>query len=419
MIGCICADGTYVPPSIIYQASSGNLQDTWLDDFNSEEHTCHFASSASGWTNEDLGYSWLVNVFDRYTKRKARNGRDWRCLYVDGHGSHLNMRFLNYCADHRIFVVIYPPHSTHRLQPLDVGCFGPLASYYSTNLAQWLQDTQGLCSMSKREFFSIFWPSFLRAMTEKNIQGAFKKTGLVPFNPDVVLGIITLKTVDLPPSGSLSRPGSSRSALSDEDWRKLRELVKEAVSSKDNSTIKKLENTVISLHTQLAIVKAENNGLRKAVTTEKRRRKRGKGLFEDMREEGDGHALFFSPSKIQVARDKQAAKERQLHDEAVIKEREKIAKRLKKEEEARLIQQRKGAREIARLVKEQEREKKQREKEQVKADKAAEKQLQEEAKQARIASRKTPQKSKRKKSLVVVLKVRFNEGDTVWDEISE
>jgi hypothetical protein len=32
----ICADGTFLPPGIIYQAISGNLQDTWLDDFNPE-----------------------------------------------------------------------------------------------------------------------------------------------------------------------------------------------------------------------------------------------------------------------------------------------------------------------------------------------------------------------------------------------
>jgi hypothetical protein len=72
--------------------SSGNLQDTWLDGFDSEEHTCYFISSASGWTNEDLGFAWLTGNFQRHTRERARNGRDWRLLYVDGHSSHLNMR---------------------------------------------------------------------------------------------------------------------------------------------------------------------------------------------------------------------------------------------------------------------------------------------------------------------------------------
>lgn len=277
-------------------------------------------------------------------------------------------------------------------------------------LAQWLQDTQGLCSMSKREFFSIFWQAFQKAMTEKNIKSAFQKTGIAPFDPSVVLGIVELKAVHLPePTGTVSRPGSGRSALSTEDWRVVRRLVKDATSSHDAAKIKKLENTVISLHTKLAIAKAENNGLRKAVTTEKRRRKRGKGLFEDMREEGDGHALFFSPSKIQLAREKKEAKERKKDEEALQKENEKIVKRQEKEEQARLVEQRKKEREKTRLAKEREKLEKQREREQVKADKLAAKQLQDEAKQARMALRKKPQRGNKKKGLVVVLKVRWEE----------
>jgi len=115
ILGCICADGSYLPPGIIYQATTGNLQDTWLDDFHPEEQTAYFASSSSGWTSEDLGYSWLTTLFDRYTKEKARKGRDWRLLYVDGHNSHLNMRFVNYCEAHRILLMVFLPHVTHRL----------------------------------------------------------------------------------------------------------------------------------------------------------------------------------------------------------------------------------------------------------------------------------------------------------------
>jgi hypothetical protein len=115
VIGCICADGTHLPPGIIYQATSGNVRDTWVDDFDPQVQLAHFTSTASGWTNVEIGFAWLTTVFNRYTKPKARNGRDWRMLYVDGHGSHLNMRFLDYCLLHRILVINYPLHSTHRL----------------------------------------------------------------------------------------------------------------------------------------------------------------------------------------------------------------------------------------------------------------------------------------------------------------
>ena len=34
VLATICMDGTFLPPAIIYQAVSSNIQDTWLDDFN-------------------------------------------------------------------------------------------------------------------------------------------------------------------------------------------------------------------------------------------------------------------------------------------------------------------------------------------------------------------------------------------------
>ena len=154
VVATISMDGSYLPPSIIYQAKTDNIQDSWLEDFNNQE--AYFTSSPTGWTNDSLGISWLTEVFDRHTKGKARNGRDYRLLLVDGHGSHLNMPFLDWCDQHKIIVAVYPPHSTHRLQPLDVSLFSPLANYYSQQLNQWIHDTQGLCKLNKRHFFGLF-----------------------------------------------------------------------------------------------------------------------------------------------------------------------------------------------------------------------------------------------------------------------
>jgi hypothetical protein len=75
--------------------------------------------------------AWLEQVFERCTKQKARLGRDWRLLILNGHGSHLTFEFLEYCKAHRILVSVFPPHSTHTLQPLDVVCFKPLSGAYT------------------------------------------------------------------------------------------------------------------------------------------------------------------------------------------------------------------------------------------------------------------------------------------------
>jgi hypothetical protein len=36
-----------------------NVQDTWLEDFDPDEHDCFFTSTPSGWTNDGLGLAWL------------------------------------------------------------------------------------------------------------------------------------------------------------------------------------------------------------------------------------------------------------------------------------------------------------------------------------------------------------------------
>ena len=65
-------------------------------------------------------------MFNKETKKKARNGRSWRLLILDGHGSHVTLRFINYCEANRILIIILPAHSTSQLQPLDIRVFRPL-----------------------------------------------------------------------------------------------------------------------------------------------------------------------------------------------------------------------------------------------------------------------------------------------------
>lgn len=61
-ISCICADGTAIPPGLIYQWD----QDVWLDesDFDTSSELAYFAVSKKkkGWTSEELGMAWLTKI---------------------------------------------------------------------------------------------------------------------------------------------------------------------------------------------------------------------------------------------------------------------------------------------------------------------------------------------------------------------
>jgi hypothetical protein len=100
------------------------------------------------------------------------------------------MAFLDRCDRLKILVLILPPHSTHKLQSLDCGNFLPLATYYSQEITAILTNSEGETSMTKRMFFGIFKPAFVKAFSEENIRSVWLKTGLWPYNPDLVLDSI-------------------------------------------------------------------------------------------------------------------------------------------------------------------------------------------------------------------------------------
>jgi hypothetical protein len=134
LIAAICADELCIPPALIYQGASHDLQDTWLEDFDHSRERAFFASSEKGWSDDKLGLQWLEHIFDAGTKEKAVRDRERRLLLLDGYNSHVNLAFINYADANRILLAVLPPHSIHRLQPLDVGLFSPLATYYSQEI---------------------------------------------------------------------------------------------------------------------------------------------------------------------------------------------------------------------------------------------------------------------------------------------
>jgi hypothetical protein len=66
------------------------------------------------------------------------------------------MAFIALVDSLRILILILPPHTTHRLQPLDVGLFGPLVKAYIKRLDAYTHRGLGWVLMTKR----LFWPLF-------------------------------------------------------------------------------------------------------------------------------------------------------------------------------------------------------------------------------------------------------------------
>ncbi|KAF7372315.1 hypothetical protein MVEN_00091700 [Mycena venus] len=174
----IRSDGKMVvPPMIIFPGV--NFQTAWG---NGNTIKAFIAKSVNGWTNGELGYLWLTKVFDPATKAEA-NGPP-RVLLLDGHSSHYTEKFINFARANNIILLGYPPHCTHALQGLDVVCFAKMKSCWQSKIVAF--EAEKMREVSKAEFLSVWAPAYVEAFDESTVRGAFKVTGVVPFNPNFV-----------------------------------------------------------------------------------------------------------------------------------------------------------------------------------------------------------------------------------------
>ena len=375
LLACICADGSALPPSLIYQAANKGIQSSWVDDIQAGEHSVFITSSPSGWTNNDIGLAWLEQVFDRCTKEKTR--RSYRLLILDGHGSHITMDFINYCDKNKILLAILPPHSTHTLQPLDVAMFKPLSTVYSAELSSYLHTSQGLVSIKKGDFFPLFWKAWETSFKESTILKSFEATGISPPDPDPILD----RFAQDQESGD-----SSSSGLSDHDWRKMDRVIRSAVKDQSGKDTQKLRRSLHHLSVQNELLHHDIDGLRQALSAKEKREKKSKALDLQQRKEYHSRAVFWSPRKVREARVRQSIKEQEDKEQQLQKAETVELRKAAKVYKEKIAEEKRIAREAAKVAREKE-----------KAEKAAERARQKEARDATKALQSS-QKGKRKAS---------------------
>ena len=105
-------------------------------------------------------------------------------LLLDNHESHLPIEVLECAKENGVIMLSFPPHCSHRMQPLDVSVFGPFKKYYNSALRSWLTDHPGQ-SVQIYNVPSIATAAFPKAMTPENIISGFRETGIFPHNCNI------------------------------------------------------------------------------------------------------------------------------------------------------------------------------------------------------------------------------------------
>ena len=83
----------------------------------------HFGHSETGYTNSAMSLYWIQHVFDAQTKDRAK---DRPRMLINGFGTHKSLEIMQYCYENNIILCRLPSHTSYKLQPCDVGVFGPM-----------------------------------------------------------------------------------------------------------------------------------------------------------------------------------------------------------------------------------------------------------------------------------------------------
>ena len=178
LIGCGNAQGNFLPPYYIFPGKR------WNPLFI--ENTCAGTSgemSDSGWSNTVTFKNYLQNHFLRYVNPSARSNPV--LVLFDGHKSHVNLALHEWGRENNVIFFVLPPHTSHLLQPLDVGCFAPLKAVYYRECQIYLRQNPGTV-VNKYAVGEMSSKAYIKAMTPGNLIGAFQKSGIHPFNRETV-----------------------------------------------------------------------------------------------------------------------------------------------------------------------------------------------------------------------------------------
>jgi hypothetical protein len=234
-------------------------------------------------------------------------------LILDGHGSHLTINFNKICEQNNIIPICMPAHSSHLLQPLDIGCFAVLKRLYGR-----LVETKmrlGINHIDKLDFLEAYPFARIEAYKPATIKNSFAATGLIPFCPDRVLSKldICLRTPTAPASrgSESSRNFTPKTPFTEKQLRRQASSIKALLRLRSQSP-PSLSNRAINqlikgceLALQNAIILAkENSELRAANEKQKQKRTRS---TRQIAHEGDlsvqqVRELRAEPFEAQVAR---------------------------------------------------------------------------------------------------------------------
>lgn len=175
VVVCASASGHVIPPMMIYPRKKAVPE--------SMQNGCVpgtvFETSDNGWITQDIYFKWFKLFIKSIPPARPV------LLIEDGHSSHITLDVIELARENGIHLLCLPSHSSHILQPLDIGVFKSFKVHYPKACRKYLMNNPGRVITSE-VIASLVCDTWAHSITPVNILGGFKKTGISPFNPSEV-----------------------------------------------------------------------------------------------------------------------------------------------------------------------------------------------------------------------------------------
>ncbi|XP_064639539.1 uncharacterized protein LOC135495059 [Lineus longissimus] len=163
---CVNAVGQALPPAMIFPRV--NYKEYMVE--GAPASTLGLATPTR-WMNSKL----FPQVLRHSIKHMGCSKEKPALLLVDNHDSHCSLEVVDLARENCLTIVTFPPHCSHKLQPLDISVYGPLKKYYSAAANEWNLSHPGRrITIYDLPMPACFARSFYKAFTYDNIVEGFK-----------------------------------------------------------------------------------------------------------------------------------------------------------------------------------------------------------------------------------------------------